>query len=82
MTDKEPFMHACSYADPGILEKTEETKSLYLAVMNRGQRKLKHFTTASEIKSYQKYLQKNKPQEMITQNAYVTNSFTSSECKT
>ena len=49
--------------------------------MNRGQRKLKHFTTASEIKSYQKHLQKHKPQEMITQYAYVTNSFMTSECK-
>ena len=49
--------------------------------MNRGQRKLKHFTTASEIKSYQKHLRKHKPQEMITQYAYVTNSFMTSECK-
>ena len=49
--------------------------------MNRGQRKLKHFTTTSEIKSYQKHLQKHKPQEMITQYAYVTNSFMTSECK-
>ena len=34
---------------------------------NEGQRKLEHFTTASEIKSYQEHLQKNKPQEMVTQ---------------
>ena len=32
-------------------------------------RKLKHFTTASETKSYQEHLQKNKPQEMVTQYA-------------
>ena len=32
-------------------------------------RKLKHFTTASEIKFYQEHLQKNKPQEMVTQYA-------------
>ena len=37
-----------------------------LAVRNKGQRKLKHFTTASEINSYQERLQKNKPQEMVT----------------
>ena len=30
---------------------------------------LKHFTTASEIKSYQEHLQKNKPPEMVTQYA-------------
>ena len=33
------------------------------------QRKLKHFTTASEIKSCQKHLHKHKPQEMVTQYA-------------
>ena len=46
---------------------------LNLAVRNKGQRKLKHFTTASEIKSYQlyqKHLQKNKPPEMVAQYAY------------
>ena len=36
---------------------------------NKGQRKLKHYTTASEIKSYQEHLQKNKPPEMVTQYA-------------
>ena len=40
---------------------------LYLAVRNKGQRKLKHSTTASEFKSYQEHLQKNKPQEMVIQ---------------
>ena len=35
----------------------------------RSLRKLKHFTTASEIKSYQEHLQKNKPREMVTQYA-------------
>ena len=42
-------------------------RCLYLAVRNKGQRKLKHFTTATEIKSYQEHLQKNKPQEMVNQ---------------
>ena len=28
-------------------------------------KKIKHFTTASKIKSYQEHLQKNKPQEMV-----------------
>ena len=37
--------------------------------LNRGQRKFKHFTTASEIKSYREHPQKHKPQEMITQYA-------------
>ena len=32
-------------------------------------RKFKHFTTASEIKSYREHPQKHKPQEMITQYA-------------
>ena len=42
---------------------------LNLAVRNKGQRKLKHFTTASEIKSYQEHLEKNKPPEMVAQHA-------------
>ena len=54
------------FSDPGTSEKTEET-NLYLTVMNRGQRNVKHFTTASEIKSYQKHLHKHKPPEIITQ---------------
>ena len=32
-------------------------------------KKIKHYTTASEIKSYQEHLQKNKPPEMVTQYA-------------
>ena len=60
----------------------------YLAVTNRGQRKFKHFTTASEIKSYQEHPQKHKPdrrqepQEMITQYASQQTCFMTSKCKT
>ena len=43
--------------------------SLNFTALEKGQRKLEHFTTASEIKSYQGHLQKNKPQEMATQYA-------------
>ena len=43
--------------------------------LNRGQRKLKHFTTASEVNSYQEHLKNHKPQEMITQ--YACNSLLS-----
>ena len=46
--------------------------ALELSLFSRkkqGQRKLKHFTTASEIKSYQEHLQIYKPQEMVTQYA-------------
>ena len=54
----------------GISEKaSQRNENLCLAVTNRGQRKFKHFTTASEIKSYQEHPQKHKPQEMITQYA-------------
>ena len=65
--DRETCMHACSYSDPGISEKaSQRSENLYLAVTNRGQRKLIHFTTASEIKSYQEQPQKHNPQEIIT----------------
>ena len=46
-----------------------ENQPKNLAVTNRGQRKFNHFTTASEIKSYQEHPKKHKPQEMITQYA-------------
>ena len=49
--------------------KTETKIFISAAVTNRGQRKFKHFTTASEVKSYQKHPQKHKSQEMITQYA-------------
>ena len=52
-----------------MFQKGVGTRRSYLAVRNKGQRKLKHFTTTSEIKSYQEHLQKNKPQEMVTQYA-------------
>ena len=42
----------------------KKLKSLF-SRNNRGQRKFKHFRTASEIKSYQEHPQKHKPQEMI-----------------
>ena len=46
--------------------------SLFSCNWKEGQRKLKHFRTVCEIKSYQEHLQKNKPQEMATQ-MHVTN---------
>ena len=74
---------AWSSHQAGISEKASQRNFLYLAVTNRGQRKFKHFTTASEIKSYQEHPQKHKPQEMITQ--YACNKpacFMTSKCKT
>ena len=62
-------MRACSYSDTVISEKTKKTKIFIQPVTNRGRRNFKHFTTASEIKSYQEHLQKHKLQEMITQYA-------------
>ena len=62
-------MRACSYSDTVISEKTKKTKIFIQPVTNRGRRKFKHFTTASEVKSYQEHLQKHKLQEMITQYA-------------
>ena len=41
--------------------------SLFSRKKQRSLRKLKHFVTASEIKSYQEQLQKNKPEEIFTQ---------------
>ena len=47
-----------------------ELKSLFSRNKQKSKkRELKHFTTASEIKSYQEHPQKHKPQEMITQYA-------------
>ena len=68
-TDKETCMHTCSYSDTVISEKTKNLKSLFSRNKQRSKDILKHFTTASEIKSYQGHLQKHKPQEMITQYA-------------
>ena len=48
----------------------KKLKSLFSRNKQRS-KKFKHFTTASEIKSYREHPQKHKPQEMITQ--YVTN---------
>ena len=46
----------------------KKLKSLFSLNKQRS-RKFKHFTTASEIKSYREHPQKHKPQEMITQYA-------------
>ena len=46
----------------------KKLKSLFSCNKQRS-RKFKHFTTASEIKSYREHPQKHKPQEMITQYA-------------
>ena len=48
--------------------KAKKLKSLFSRNKQRS-KDVKHFTTASEIKSYQGHLQKHKPQEMITQYA-------------
>ena len=48
--------------------KPKKLKSL-LSRNKQSSKDIKHFTTASEIKSYQGHLQKHKPQEMITQYA-------------
>ena len=48
--------------------KPKKLKSLFSRNKQRS-KDIKHFTTASEIKSYQGHLQKHKPQEMITQYA-------------
>ena len=69
-TDKETCMHACSYSDTVISEKTKKKlKSLFSRNKQRS-KDIKHLTTASEIKSCQGHLvRKHKPQEMITQYA-------------
>ena len=48
--------------------KPQKLKSLFSS-NKQSSKDIKHFTTASEIKSYQGHLQKHKPQEMITQYA-------------
>ena len=48
--------------------KPKELQSLFSRNKQRS-KDIKHFTTASEIKSYQGHLPKHKPQEMITQYA-------------
>ena len=64
---KQRNLHACiQFFQIQALWRKPKKLNLYLTVMNRGQRKLKHFTTASEIKSYQKHVHKHKPQEMST----------------
>ena len=62
-------MHACSYSDTVISEKAKNLKPLFSRNKQMSKDTLKHFTTASEIKSYQGHLQKHEPQEMITQYA-------------
>ena len=60
-------MHAYSYSGTVTSEKTKK-KSLF-SRNKQISKDIKHFTTASEIKSYQGHQQKHKPQEMITQYA-------------
>ena len=48
--------------------KPKKLKSLF-SRNKQSSKDIKHFTTPSEIKSYQGHLQKHKPQEMITQYA-------------
>ena len=48
--------------------KPKKVKSLF-SRNKQSSKDIKHFTTASEIKSYQGHQQKHKPQEMITQYA-------------
>ena len=62
-----PYKSGVDFA-PGRHFRESQPKKLksFLAVTNRGQRKFKHFRTASKIKSYQEHPQKHKPQEMIT----------------
>ena len=71
-------MHACSYSDTVISEKSKKTEIFIQPYKKQRSKDVKHFTTPSisEIKSYQDYqghLQKHKPQEMITQYTLVTN---------
>ena len=61
-------MHACSYSDTVISEKTKKTKILFSRNKQRS-KDIKHFTIASEIKSYHEHLQNRTTQEMITQYA-------------
>ena len=71
-TDKETCMHACSYSDTVISEKNQKKLKSLFSRNKRRSKDIKHFTTASEIKSYQGHLQKHKPQEMLL-SIYVTN---------
>ena len=50
------------------LRRKQKRKSLF-SRNKQSSKDIKHFTTASEIKSYQGHQQKHKPQEMITQYA-------------
>ena len=62
-------MYACIYSDTQSFQrKPKKLKSLF-SRNKQSSKDIKHFTTASEIKSYQGHLQKHKPQEMITQYA-------------
>ena len=56
-------------AEMASLNFTTLELSLFSSKKQRSKKIKKHFTTASEIKSYQEHPQKHKPQEMVTQYA-------------
>ena len=58
-TDKETCMHAYSYSGTVISRKPKKQKSLF-SRNKQSSKDIKHFTTASEIKSYQGHLPKHK----------------------
>ena len=60
-------MHVVIQIQP-FRRKPKKLKSLFSLNKQRS-KDIKHFTTASEIRSYQGHLPKHKPQEMITQYA-------------
>ena len=60
-------MHVVIQIQP-FRRKPKKLKSLFSPNKQRS-KDIKHFTTASEIKAYQRHLPKHKPQEMITQYA-------------
>ena len=61
-------MHVIINQTQSFRRNQKKLKSLFSRNKQRS-KDIKHFTTASEIKSYQGHLQKHKPQEMITQYA-------------
>ena len=61
-------MHVIINQTQSFRRNQKKLKSLFSRNKQRS-KDIKHFTTASEIKSYQGHLQKHKPQEMIIQYA-------------
>ena len=64
-----PYKRSVDFAPGRHFGESQPKKLKFLFSRNKkkGQRKFKHFRTASEIKSYQEHPQKHKPQQMITQ---------------